>query len=100
MTIGRNIKRIRKGKGISQEELKQKTGIAVETISRWENDKFKPNIKQIERLATALGVSPSELMGTDFEEKVFCYKPLSAYSTSELIEELRKRAHDGSGKEL
>ena len=66
MTIGRNIKRIRKEKKISQEELKQKTGIAVETISRWENDKFKPNIKQIERIATALEVTPFDIMGADY----------------------------------
>lgn len=76
MTIGQNIKRIRKEKKVSQEELKQKTGIAVETISRWEHDRFKPNIKQVERIATALEVTPFDIMGFDYWDATIDTKQL------------------------
>ena len=76
MTIGQNIKRIRKEKKVSQEELKQKTGIAVETISRWEHDKFTPNIKQVERIAAALEVTPFDIMGFDYWDATIDNKQL------------------------
>lgn len=66
VTIGESIKIIRKKKGITQKELSNKTGLAEATIIRYEKNKFKPNIKQIERIASALGVSPVEIMGTAY----------------------------------
>lgn len=64
--VSENLKRIRKGKGITQKQLASDSGLSVTSIQYYECGKFKPKIEQVERLATALGVSPSELMGADY----------------------------------
>ncbi len=74
MTIGENIKRIRKEQGITQKQLSELTGIAEATIIRYEKGKFKPNIKQVERIAEALNVPPYNFLDTEQlsnESKVF-----------------------------
>lgn len=65
MSIGKTIQKYRKLNGITQKKLSELTGIAVETISRWEHDKFKPNIKQVEILASTFGIEPYDLMSSE-----------------------------------
>ena len=64
--VGENIKRIRKEKGITQKQLASASGLSVTSIQYYECGKFKPKIEQVERLASAMGIAPYELMGADY----------------------------------
>lgn len=63
-TFGKNVKRIREAKGLSQDELAKRAGYTSRsTISCIESGKRDCSQKQIFLIANALGVSPGELFG-------------------------------------
>ena len=64
--FGRNLKRIRKLKGLPQELLAEKAGIERRQITRIETGKSFPSFRTLDSLCSALDVSPSELF--DFSE--------------------------------
>lgn len=70
MTTGERIKGLRQELGMSQAELGEKIGVKTPAIYKYENG-LVVNLKRstIEKLATALNVSPSYLMGFDGEER-------------------------------
>lgn len=60
--FGDNLKRIRTDKGISQEELAFKAGIAHSSIVRIEKGQINTKVSTIVRLAEALEVRKSVLL--------------------------------------
>lgn len=62
MSIGDNIKKYRKQKGLTQRELAEAIGVSVQAISKWECG-ATPDISQILPLAVALDASANELLG-------------------------------------
>ena len=62
MTIGERIKLARKNANVTQADLATKLNIPFQSISQWERDVRKPKLETLNRIATALGVSPSSLM--------------------------------------
>lgn len=60
--LGRNLKRIRKEKGISQGDIVRSLGMDRAFISNIENGKTNPTLATIAKLAKAVGVSVGELM--------------------------------------
>jgi len=60
--FGRNLKRIRVGKGISQGDIVRALGIGRGFMSNIENGKANPTLTTIVKLARALGVSAGELL--------------------------------------
>lgn len=59
MNIGIVLKRIREGKGLSQLQLSEITGIPNTMISRFENGKQRPSIKHLDKLANAFELPSS-----------------------------------------
>ncbi len=59
---GATIKRLREGKGITQQQLAEKIGVSGKAVSKWETSKGLPDISLVEPLSQALGVSVMELM--------------------------------------
>ena len=57
MSFGRNLAAVRKEKGLTQEALVQKSGVAISQIRRYEADKSAPTLEVLMRLVKALGVS-------------------------------------------
>src|SRR5271165_4261015 len=58
--VCQRIKELRTGygeKGISQEALAAKIGVATNTISRWETGTYEPTLADLENLSRELGVS-------------------------------------------
>ena len=55
--------------GMSRDELAEKTGLATETIARYERGEREPKANVVRKLASALGVSVSYLMGETSEER-------------------------------
>lgn len=68
MTLGGNIRELRKCKGYSILKLRELTGLSKSTISDIENDKSSPSVLTIQKIAEALGTTVNELLTT--EEKL------------------------------
>ncbi len=78
------IKKLRKEKGLTQEQVSDGTGINRQMISRLENKEYMPSILQLEKLGELLGFELSDLL----EER----KPLvyAAFRSSSMTEEERE----------
>ncbi len=61
MKIGEHIKEIRISKGFTQNELSEKSGIAVRTIQRIENSEVTPSIYSLNAIGAALDVKLNEV---------------------------------------
>lgn len=62
-TFGQRLARIRKKKGLTQEEVANKIVISPQAVSKWENDLSSPDILVLSSLADILGVTVDELLG-------------------------------------
>ena len=62
MTFGENLQRLRKEKGLSQEDVAQALFVSRQTISKWETDKAEPGVDNLKALAGLYGVSLDRLM--------------------------------------
>ena len=56
MRIGQEIKKLRLDKGMTQEELAERTNLSVRTIQRIENGEVDPRAYTLQTIATALDV--------------------------------------------
>lgn len=63
--IAKNIKRLRKLKGLSQKEICNTTGIPQGQYSRIENAKVEPSVSTIEKLAKAFEIPINEIFITN-----------------------------------
>ena len=63
--IGKNIRKTREDRGLTQKELSELTGISVIMLSQYENGKRKPKHDNLIKIASALSCSPTYLMGYD-----------------------------------
>ena len=70
MSIGTNIKALREGKRLTQEQLAEKLGVTFQAVSAWERDAYKPDTENVIGLAAALDVSVSAIL----EEKPGTFK--------------------------
>ena len=57
-----NLRRIRKEKGITQEQLADTVGVSAQAVSKWEINSF-PDAALLPKIAEKLGVSIDELFG-------------------------------------
>lgn len=65
--VGRNVRRVRLAKGLTQEELAALTGFTQHYISVLENGRRNPTVVTVYELAQALGVTHVELVTPDGE---------------------------------
>ena len=68
MSIGSTIKRLRREKDITQEQLAEYLGITSRAISQWECDRTAPDISQLPSLCHIFDVSSDVLLGIDIEK--------------------------------
>ena len=64
-----NLKRLRKEKGVSQEELAVKLNVVRQTISKWEKGLSVPNAQLLISLSGILETPVSVLLGETIESK-------------------------------
>ena len=67
--LNENIKKARKTKGLSQEELAAKLNVVRQTVSKWENGLSVPDSDLLISLAAALDTSVSALLGETVPER-------------------------------
>lgn len=82
MDIGTKIRMIRKSKGITQIDLAENAGIAVNSLRLYEANKRQPRADQLRAIASALGVSVADLLDV---------KPARAVDPNETEAEREKR---------
>lgn len=95
MTFGERLVASRERKSISQKQLADMLGITPTRLNYWEKDKRQPDVSNIKRLASALGVSTDYLIGNEV------LRPISVVKLSRLEEEHIKkyRVLDKHGRE-
>jgi transcriptional regulator with XRE-family HTH domain len=59
------IKEVLESKGVSQKSLSDKLGVSVVTVNFWCNQKSQPSLRTLFDIASALEVSPDQLIQTD-----------------------------------
>ncbi|WP_061866509.1 helix-turn-helix domain-containing protein, partial [Streptococcus oralis] len=64
--IGQRIRIIRKEKNLSQQNLSEKAGVGIDYISNLETKGSNIKIDTLEKIITALNITPSEL----FESRI------------------------------
>ena len=68
--LSNNLKRIRKSKGLSQEELAIKLNVVRQTVSKWENGLSVPDSDMLITLADELDTSVNVLLGETVTESM------------------------------
>lgn len=64
LSIGKTIRKLRKERNLTQEELAELLNVTSQAVSKWENETGMPDISQILPLASVFGVSTDVLFGT------------------------------------
>ena len=54
-SIGKTIRRLRKERGLTQEELAERLNVTSQAVSKWESESGMPDISQIVPLASVFG---------------------------------------------
>ena len=62
MTIGSNIKKLRTGQRLTQDQLAERLYVTRQTVSNWERGASQPDLEQLEPIAAALGVEVMDLL--------------------------------------
>ena len=67
MTIGSNIKKLRRERDITQEQLAEHLHLTPSAISQWETDRVLPDIQYLPKLAHIFKVSTDEILGVNIQ---------------------------------
>ena len=65
MSLGNNLYKARRKKGLSQETVANALGISRQTVSKWETDETLPNVFQAKEMARLYELSLDDLMEYD-----------------------------------
>lgn len=65
MELGKQIKKYRNERSLSQDALAEKIYVSRQTISNWENDKSYPDVNSLVLLSEAFNVSLDQLIKGD-----------------------------------
>lgn len=61
MSIGKNIAKYRKAKGLTQEELGAKLGVTNQAVSKWESEVSLPDVMLLPEITKVLGITLDDL---------------------------------------
>lgn len=65
LSLGENLKRLRREKDITQEQLAEIFGVSYQSISRWENENCYPDIELLPVIADFFNTTVDKLLGVD-----------------------------------
>ena len=66
--IGKNLQKLRKRKGLTQEALADLVGVARQTIAKWETEDSAPDLETAGKLAEVLEVTLDDLVEAEADE--------------------------------
>lgn len=64
-TFGQRFLRLRKARGLTQEDIAKKLNISAQAVSKWENDISSPDISLLPELASIFNITIDELLGKE-----------------------------------
>ncbi len=65
LTLGENIRNLRREKNITQEDLAIIFGVSYQSVSRWENGTCYPDMELLPDMAEYFGITVDKLIGAD-----------------------------------
>lgn len=65
--LGENIKKLRKSKGLTQEELAARLNVVRQTVSKWEKGFSVPDADTLQKIADVLETDVKQLLGASIE---------------------------------
>ena len=81
LLVGENIKRMRRERNLTQEEMAAHLGISFQSISKWERGDGYPDITMLPVLANYFGISVDELLGMNEIAKSDKYNEINSIWT-------------------
>lgn len=87
LNIGDNIKRLRRNRGMTQEQLAGLMNVSCAAVSKWESSDSYPDITLVMPLAAAFNVTVDELMGYD--------QARTAAEIDEILKQFRQLHYEG-----
>lgn len=69
LSLGDNIRRLRRARDLTQEQLADRLGVTYQSVSRWENSTAYPDIELLPAIGDIFSVSVDELLGVPETEK-------------------------------
>lgn len=69
MEIGTTIKKHRRSRDMTQEQLAEYLRVSVSAVSQWESGKTAPDLSLIPAICNLFGISSDELLGINLEQK-------------------------------
>lgn len=67
MSLGTNIRKYRKSKGMTQKQLAESIDVTASTITKYETEKLEPNISTLIKISQCLEVSIDNILGNDID---------------------------------
>ena len=64
-TMGSKLSRLRRARGLTQDEMAERLGVSAQAVSKWENDVSCPDIAQLPKIAELFGVTIDELFSRE-----------------------------------
>ena len=90
--INENIKRARKKRGVSQEEMAAELNVVRQTVSKWETGRSVPNAEMLVQIADFLNVPVNQLLGTETDAE-------SNHSLTDELERLKAELAEQNRRE-
>lgn len=94
-TFGQRFQRLRKAKGLTQEDIANKINISAQAVSKWENDLTSPDISVLAELSVMLGVTLDELLGKETLQKAEILPPEERRDISKMTFKMTVDTADG-----
>ena len=63
ITVSKNLKELRRGRGVTQEELSAYLSVSPQAISKWERGESLPELDYVVKLSNYFGVTVDDLLG-------------------------------------
>ena len=78
-TFGERLTKLRKEKGLTQNDIADKVGVSAQAVSKWEKDLASPDIDILLKLSEIFEISMDELLGKEKKTVELNEKPSSQY---------------------
>ena len=91
ITLGENIKKLRRERQLTQEQLAEALEVSFQAVSKWENKVTYPDIEVLPVIAGYFDVTVDELLGVDVEKK--------EEEIKKILDEVQKLKHVGKSYE-
>ena len=62
--FGAHVKRLREVRGLTQEDLAKRSGLAADTIRRLEHQEFSPSLRTLQKVREGFGISVAALFNS------------------------------------